>query len=431
MRRRRDSVVKIMKKPRAYLNVLKLRLNLALKREAVFNYPIEAYLEPTSFCNLRCPACPTGLRLGDRPVASVDEKLFKAAVDEIGDYVFVLWMYNWGEPLLHKQTPELIRYAKEKELKIILSSNLSIRLTDDYIERLVRSGLDTLIVSLDGITEETYSKYRINGNLGLLRENMRRIRDTKERLGASTPHVVWQFLVFRHNEHEIDAARAVYREWGADSINVAPAEMPAEPYDEGFEPSTLPQYNLYHTDNALMRATEKQMGSGRGCSWLYGSFVLNPNGKVSPCCGVSAERNDFGDYRAGGDFFKVWNGEKFRAARRLLASFGKSEEGLSAEQKREIGKRIDGMGMRTNNSLADTELICQQCPIPFRQDDISNRILDITYTLAHTLAHEPSLLKKGYCILAYLLMGAPHWRTLLKLALRKLSRREPLSEATT
>jgi MoaA/NifB/PqqE/SkfB family radical SAM enzyme len=85
-----------MKSMRAYFNAFRLKVNMELKREAVSNYPIEAYIEPTSFCNLRCPACPTGLRLGERPVTAIDDNLFKAAIDELGDYVFRLWMHNWA-----------------------------------------------------------------------------------------------------------------------------------------------------------------------------------------------------------------------------------------------------------------------------------------------------------------------------------------------
>ncbi|MDT7542803.1 MAG: hypothetical protein QOE33_2707 [Acidobacteriota bacterium] len=418
-----------MKKMRAYWNVAKLRLNMALKREAVRNYPVEAYLEPTSFCNLKCPACPTGLRLGERPVTSIDENLFKSAIDEIGDYVFRLWMYNWGEPLLHKQTPELIRYAKTKQLKIVLSSNLSIKLTDDYIERLVASGLDTLIVSLDGVSDETYRKYRIGGSLSLVRENMRRIQEAKARARSQTPHVLWQFLVFRHNEHEIEEAVKFHREWGADSVRMFPAEMPLAPYRAGFEPSTLPQYNMYHDENRLMRETEKQMNAGRACSWLYGTFVMNPNGKVSPCCGVSAERNDFGEYAAGDDFFKVWNGDKFRRARSLFKKFGKSSKGLSVREKNEIAHRIDGMAMGLNHSLGDDELICDKCPIPFRQDDVRATILDVSYDLMHTLAHDPSPTRRLRSVVAYLLMGAPHWRDLARDLARKLSRARARAEA--
>ncbi|HET9525863.1 MAG TPA: radical SAM protein, partial [Pyrinomonadaceae bacterium] len=191
-----------MKKPKAYLNVLKFRLNMALKREAVSSYPVVAFIEPNLYCNLQCPACPTGLRLGLRPTIGIDEELFKATIDQIGDYVFQLYMYNWGEPLLHKRTPEMIAYAKNKDINVLLSTNLSIKLTDDYIDRLVLSGLDRMLVSLDGVTQESYSKYRVRGDLALVRENLMRIQRAKQRLGRATPKVVWQFLVFRHNEHE-------------------------------------------------------------------------------------------------------------------------------------------------------------------------------------------------------------------------------------
>jgi MoaA/NifB/PqqE/SkfB family radical SAM enzyme len=414
-----------MKKARAYLNILKFRLNLAMRREVVSNFPIEAYLEPTSFCNLRCPACPTGLRLGERPFASVNENLFKSAIDEIGDYVFLLWMYNWGEPLLHKQTPELIGYAKTKDLKVVLSSNLSIKLSDDYIERLVGSGLDTLIVGLDGVTEESYAKYRRGGSLALVRENMLRIQDAKSRLNSPTPHVLWQFLVFKHNEHEIAEAVAIHREWGADEIKMAPAEMPLAPYDDGFEPSTLPQYNMYHRESDFMKETERQMGASRPCSWLYGTFVMNPNGKVSPCCGVSAEKNDFGEFAAGNDFFKVWNNDTFKRARRMFARPAGASSGISEEEKREISKRIDGMAMGVNHSLGAGELICHKCPIPFRQSDVYITILDVTYKLAHALVHDPSLSVKVRCVAAYVLMGAPFWRKLFGEGVRKVLGRQP------
>src|SRR6202158_2314821 len=261
-----------MKKAKAYLNVFKMRLNIRLKRHVVHNYPVAAYIEPTSFCNLRCPACPTGLRLGLRPSVAIKEDLFKSAIDELGDYIFHLNMYNWGEPLLHKQTPKLIRYAKEKDIKILMSTNLSIKLTDDYIENLVKSGLDSLIVSLDGASEETYKRYRISGDFNLVRNNILRIQEVKKRLGVQTPKVIWQFLVFKHNEHEIEQARALYKDWGADAITVGGAEMPLDAYNDGLEPSTIPEFNAYHPSHFLQKEAERQMTTDRACTWLYGVF---------------------------------------------------------------------------------------------------------------------------------------------------------------
>lgn len=416
-----------MKKPKAYLNVLKLRINMALKREAVSSYPVVAFIEPNLYCNLQCPACPTGLRLGLRPTVSIDEELFKSTIDQIGDYIFQLYMYNWGEPLLHKRTPEMIAYAKKKEINILLSTNLSIKLTDEYIDRLVSSGLDRMLVSIDGVTQESYSKYRKNGNLDLVRENVMRIQRAKQRLGSATPKVVWQFLVFRHNEHEIEQARAVHKEWGADEFVVGGAEMPVEPYNDGFEPSTIPAYNIYHPDHPLQKEAERQLTTDRACAWLYGVFVLNPNGKVSPCCAVPSEKLDFGEYQKG-DFFNVWNNETFRRARRMFATPPKNgHRELTPKQKTAISKRIDGMALRVVDQVSEDKLICHRCPIPYLQNYTDPIIAEVATRQRQGAAHGP-VTGRARHLMNYMLMGGPTlggaWRT-RALAKRLLSLRAP------
>jgi MoaA/NifB/PqqE/SkfB family radical SAM enzyme len=396
-----------VKKPKAYLNILKLRVNMSLKREAVTSYPVAAFIEPTLYCNLQCPACPTGLRLGLRPTVAIDEELFKSTIDEIGDYVFQLYMYNWGEPLLHKRTPEMIAYAKKKEISILLSTNLSIKLTDDYIDRLVLSGLDRMLISIDGVTQETYSKYRRNGNLELVRENALRIQRAKQRLGRTTPKVVWQFLVFRHNEHEIEQARALHKEWGADDFMVCGAEMPMEPHNDGFEPSSIPAYDIYHPDHPSQKETERQLSSDRACTWLYGVFVLNPNGRVSACCAVPSEKLDFGEYHKG-QFFGVWNNETFRRARRLFSSAPqKPRRPLTAEQKTSISKRIDGMALRVVDKVNGDKLICHQCPIPFLQNYTDPIIARVAAAQREGAAHASSLTGRARHLMNYMLMGGP------------------------
>lgn len=420
-----------MKKPKAYLNVLKLRMNMALKREAVNSYPVVAFIEPNLYCNLQCPACPTGLKLNLRPTVAIDEELFKATIDQIGDYVFQLYMYNWGEPLLHKRTPEMIAYAKKKDISVLVSTNLSLKLTDDYIDRLVLSGLDRMLISLDGVTQESYSKYRRKGDIALVRENTMRLQRAKERLGSATPKLVWQFLVFRHNEHEIEQARAVHKEWGADEFIVGGAEMPMEPYDEGFEPSTIPAYNIYHPDHPLQKETERQITSDRACAWLYGVFVLNPNGKVSPCCAVPSEKLDFGEYHKG-DFFSVWNNETFRRARRMFVSPSnkprRQPRSLTTEQKTTISKRIDGMALRVVDKVSEDKLICHQCPIPYLQNYTDPIIADLAAAQRHGATHATSLSGRARHLMNYMLMGGPtlngRWRT-RALAKRLLSLRAP------
>ena len=399
-----------MKKPKAYLNIFRLRVNMALKREAISTYPIAAFIEPITSCNLRCPACPTGLRSELRPATAIDEALFKRAIDEIGDYLFQLSMYNWGEPLLHKRTPEMIAYAKRKDIRILLSTNLSIKLTDDYIDRLVVSGVDRLLISIDGVTQESYSKYRRQGDLALVRENMLRIQRAKQRLERTSPTVVWQFLVFRHNEAEIEQARAVYKDWGADEFSVSGAEMPMAPHDAGFAPSTEPQYNIYHPDHVVQKETGRQMASDRACAWLYGVFVLNPNGKVSPCCAAASEKLDFGEYDRGG-FFAVWNNETFRRARAMFVpppnQLSREPRRLTAEQQRSISHRIDGMAMGVVDKVGPDELLCHHCPVPFLQDYTDPIIAAVAADQRHAAAHAASLTSRARHGMNYLLMGGP------------------------
>jgi MoaA/NifB/PqqE/SkfB family radical SAM enzyme len=421
-----------MKKMRAYVNVLKMRVNMALNREYVYNYPVQAYIEPTLFCNLRCPACPTGLQLGLRPSATIKWDLFKSAIDEIGDYVFSLYMYNWGEPLLHRQTPEMIQYAKTKDMNIVMSTNLSLKLSDDYIERLVRSGLDRLIVSLDGTTAEAYARYRLRGDFDLVRENMLRIQEAKKNLGVRTPEVVWQFLVFKHNEDQIDEALTDFKEWGADTIVTEGAIMPFAPYDEGFEPSTIPRFNMYHPDHHFQKETAWHDRSGRPCSWLYGIFVLNPNGKVSPCCASAGEQTDFGEYSGTGGFFDVWNNTTFKRARKLFGksgppttngSAGKSENDfvqIQTNSSKRLAENaadlVAGMAANLSASLKVDELICQKCPIPWRQDDVDHVIAEEANSLISSYKEQKSIKDKARLLLAYLLIGAPNWKSLARIS---------------
>jgi MoaA/NifB/PqqE/SkfB family radical SAM enzyme len=261
-------------------------------------------------------------------------------------------------------------------------------LSDEYVDALVLSGLDTLVVSLDGASVETYQHYRRRGDFERVCENMRRIQMAKMRLKQRRPIVICQFLVFRHNEHEIKTIRSIYRSLGADQLLIEGAQMPMGRDRAGFEPSTYPEYNIYHADHPYRREARRQMRSGQACSWLYGGLVLNPNGKVSPCCASPAESDDFGDYESGQGLRGVWNNARFQAARRLFAAPAGSEQMAP----------IDGMGVQAHALLKPGELICQQCPIPFRQDEADRTIARVAKQL---LLH----IWKPHSALAFLLMG--------------------------
>lgn len=413
-----------MKPAKAYLNILKLRCNMRLHREVIHNHPIFAFIDTTSFCNLGCPSCPTGLKLGLRPSMAMEEDLFRAAIDDVGDYIFHMYMYNWGEPLLNKRTPEMVRYAKDREIKVTISTNLSMPLTDDYIERLVRSGLDRLMVSLDGTTAETYEQYRKKGDFSRVRENLRRINAARHDLGMSSPRLVWQFIVFRHNEHQVDEARALCREWGADEVRVDSAILPLESHRAGLEPSTVPEFNRYHPDHPVQVETKRVMSSSRPCSWLYGGLVLSPGGQVSPCCGVPAEDHDFARFTAGGSVVDALNSDRFRKARGLSTRTRPAPTSLPMVAQ-SVTKLNDGMGAGMVEVLEDDEIVCEKCPVPSIQrytDPIIQEIVDDLVSGGPALG-EPTA-GRSRRFVNYLLMGAPRWerRVLKRIAPRSSAR---------
>lgn len=337
-----------MKPVKAYLNVLRLRVNMALKRPLINTYPVVAFIDPTtSYCPLRCPGCPTGLRLGLRKPHMLEWELYKCLIDEIGDYLFDIELYNWGEPLIHKQTPEFIRYAKSKDIKVVVHTNLSIDLSDEYIRNLVRSGLDELIASVDGATQATYEKYRRGGNLSLVRNNMQRIQAEKRALGFKAPEIIWKFLVFKHNEHEIATAKTTYKDWGADGFISTGGFIEYNMLEGGFAYSSIPEYAPPSKCQGQPRSKTDHKIRPPRCSFLYEALTLNADGSVSPCCAIIDENSDFARYSPSSGFFSAWNNDKFATARGL---FSKPEIPLAQKDK-------------PGNGVINA---CERCPVaPF------------------------------------------------------------------
>jgi len=185
-------------------------------------------VDPTNFCQLHCPFCPTGANRGVRTKSEMTLEHFELLMERLGPTLVHVDMINWGESLLHKRLPEMIACAKSHGAFVKLDANLN-DMPPGTPERLVRSGLDLLSVSIDGLTQETYEKYRVGGNLEKVLANLRELLAKRAELGSATPRVRWQFLVFKHNEHEADRVAEFARAVGVDRADVTPASLPDEP----------------------------------------------------------------------------------------------------------------------------------------------------------------------------------------------------------
>ena len=185
-------------------------------------------IDPTNFCQLHCPFCPTGANRGVRDKSEMPLEHFKRLMERLGPTLVHMDMINWGESLLHKQLPDMIACAKAHGVFVKLDANLN-DMPPGTPERLVLSGLDVLSVSIDGLTQETYGKYRVGGSLEKVLANLRALIAKRGELRRSTPWIRWQFLVFKHNEHEAESVAEFARGLGVDHADVTPASLPNEP----------------------------------------------------------------------------------------------------------------------------------------------------------------------------------------------------------
>lgn len=205
---------------RRYENLLLALEELATGVERPRSYPVGLILDPSSACQLRCPMCPVSFAPESRSKRLLDWDLFERVVDEIGPYLFFVDFFNWGEPLLNKQLPRMLEKLKSYGIEVRVSSNLSLKTSDEMIQAIVRH-VDWLTASIDGFTKETYETYRRRGDFGLAMSNMVRIAQAKRALKSKLV-IDWQFLVFAFNEHEIDDARRFAKEIGASLRPAAP-----------------------------------------------------------------------------------------------------------------------------------------------------------------------------------------------------------------
>lgn len=263
--------------------------------------PTFVSVEPANFCNLRCPECPVGMANG-HPQSGKAEMLrpevWKTLLREIAPYAHTMQFYFQGEPLLNPDLPKMIHEAHEAGLYTIVSTNAQ-GITFGLAEALVRSGLNRIIVSLDGISQQSYSAYRVGGDIEKVREALRLLHDVKQRLGSRTPVIEWQCLRLHTNEHEWAEMRRVYRRWGADRITLKTAQLydyangnPLMPADTRYARYTIGKDGKYHLKQSLWR---RLWGISAPCCRLWSGCVITTSGEVLPCCYDKAHAHPFGN----------------------------------------------------------------------------------------------------------------------------------------
>lgn len=284
------------------------------KTPVQWGYPVSISFEPTTSCNLRCPECPSGLREFTRPTGMLKKDFFRETIDDIHKELLYLIFYFQGEPYLNPDFLDMVKYAHDKGIYTATSTNAHY-LTDEKAKKTVESGLDRLIISIDGTTQDVYQQYRVGGKLDKVLEGARNIVKWKKELKSKTPFVFFQFLVVKPNEHQIEDVKQLAKEIGVDQVRFKTAQV----YDYENDPNhlipTIDKYSRYKKD----KSGNMQIKSGLSnhCWKLWHANVITWDGLVVPCCFDKDAMHQLGNLKMQ-RFKDVWHNDNYKQFRSEL-----------------------------------------------------------------------------------------------------------------
>jgi len=271
-----------------------------------WGYPISISFEPTTSCNLRCPECPSGLRAFTRPTGMLQQDFFRKTIDEISKDLLYLIFYFQGEPYLNPGFLDMVKYAGEKGLYTATSTNAHY-LTDANARKTVESGLDRLIISIDGTTQDVYTQYRVGGHLDKVIQGAKNIVKWKKELNSKKPFVFFQFLVVKPNEHQIEDIKQLAKEIGVDEVRFKTAQV--YDYEEGNRLiPTIDKYSRYHRNDDGTYSIKNKLVNH--CWRLWHSPVITWDGLVAPCCFDKDAQHKLGDLKQQ-SFRELWFNEQY------------------------------------------------------------------------------------------------------------------------
>lgn len=283
------------------------------RRPVQWGHPISIAIEPTTSCNLRCPECPSGLRAFSRPTGMLEEGFFRKTIDELHRHLSYLIFYFQGEPYLHPQFLEMVQYASGKGIYTATSTNGHF-LTEAIARRTVESGLDRLIISIDGTTQEVYQQYRKGGKLDRVLQGTEHIIQAKRELRSRTPHVIFQFLVVKPNEHQVEEVQRLAKEMGVDEVKLKTAQV----YDYEYGNQLIPEQGQFSRYRQRPNGTWEVKNRLLNHCWkLWHACVITWDGKVVPCCFDKDANHQLGDLQSI-PFREVWQSAPYRQFRQAV-----------------------------------------------------------------------------------------------------------------
>jgi len=308
-----------------FTNLLKVEASLIasrmMRKPLVSGLPWSASIEPTTSCNLRCPECPTGMRSLLRPKGSMTLETFEKVLDRLSSRLMYLTLYFQGEPMLNPDFAEMAAMARKRKIFVATSTN-GHYLDQTNIDKLLSSGLNYLIVSVDGMDQESYSKYRVGGQLQKVTEGIKLLVAERKRRKLHAPFIEIQFIVMRHNQHQMEPMKAFAKEVGVDRLAFKTAQV--YHFDEqNTIISTLKSQSRYvQTPDGWWTMAKKIKNR---CRRIWESVVVTWDGKVVPCCYDKDADYTKGDLMAD-PLEAIWYNERYKNFRQQVLADRKSIE---------------------------------------------------------------------------------------------------------
>lgn len=253
-------------------------LSIIQRKPVMFAAPSYYSIEPVNYCNLACPECPTGNGTMLRPAQRIDFASASSFIYSVRKHALHINFYFQGEPFLYSHLHLLIKVADQHRIVTAVSTNGHF-ISEQVADEIVRSGLKKLIVSLDGYSQESYSRYRRNGNFETVLASIRTLADTKRRLKSAYPVICAQVLILSSTESHLPEIEQVAYRAGADAVEIKTAQF----YELETRRDLLPMHlqSRYCSDGDGYIHS----GAARNRCWrAWSNPVVCADGQIVPCC---------------------------------------------------------------------------------------------------------------------------------------------------
>jgi len=270
-------------------------------------------IEPTTACNLRCPQCPSGLRQFTRPTGNLKPQLNTTILNQVGKQLQHINYYFQGEPFINPDFLSLVKAARNRNIYVVTSTNAHF-ISPETAEKIIESKLNEIIISIDGTTQETYEKYRIEGKLDKVLEGTKNLIAAKQKNKSQYPVITFQFLVVKYNEHQISEVQLLAKNMGADRVTLKTVQV--YDYENGNDLIPVNEKYARYTKGKNGKLELKNKFKNR-CWRSWSSCVITWDGRVVPCCFDKDASFKLGEISSK-EFKKIWRSDVNRDFRKQI-----------------------------------------------------------------------------------------------------------------